>query len=490
MKKKVEKPEQIPSKKNFGEWYTQILRMASILDTTYPVKGFQVWMPFGWELRNKVFNILRMLLEEKNHQECYFPLLIPESLFTKENKLARGFEREVYWVGTGGINPLGVKLAMRPTSEVPIYHMLSKWVRSYADLPLKLFQIVNTFRYETKSTKPLIRVREISSFKEAHTAHETKEEALKQIKEAIEIYKSFFENLGVPYLISKRPEYDKFPGSEFSYAFDTIFPDGRTLQIGTVHFHGTNFSKTFEITFLDDKGESKYIYTTCYGISERAIASLIAIHGDDHGLRLPPNLSPIQIVIIPIYSGKENEKELKEYISNLKEILSNEYKIEIDQRDLRPGKKYYEWELKGVPIRIEVGKRELEDKTVTIFRRDNFNKKKVKIDSLSNELRKNMKEIKDKLFDEAKKEMNNRIYEVPFFFSFDKEDAISKLIDIETGKFKGGIVEVPICNDYTCELKIANYVTILGEPLKQKKSIGKCICGEEATKIIRISKQY
>ncbi|MHA1410827.1 MAG: aminoacyl--tRNA ligase-related protein, partial [Candidatus Odinarchaeia archaeon] len=241
MKSQIDKPQQIPSKQDFSEWYLKILKMASILDTTYPVKGFQVWTPYGWKLRNKVFKILKDLLEESEHQECYFPLLIPETIFNKEKELASGFEEEVYWVGTGGIHPLGVKLALRPTSEVPIYYTVSRWIRSYTDLPFKLYQIVNTFRYETKATKPLIRVREISSFKEAHTFHATREDALKQIDEAVKIYKDFFDSLGIPYLISKRPEYDKFPGSEFSYAFDTIFPDGRTLQIGTVHFHGTGF---------------------------------------------------------------------------------------------------------------------------------------------------------------------------------------------------------------------------------------------------------
>ncbi|MEM2906670.1 MAG: proline--tRNA ligase [Candidatus Odinarchaeota archaeon] len=490
MNTQIEKPKMIPPKKDFAEWYNEVLRMADIVDTTYPVKGFQTWLSYGWKIRNSVFNIVRNLLTETGHEEYYFPLLIPDNLFSVEKEMARGFEGEVYWVTKGGINPLAVKLAIRPTSEIPIYLMFSKWIRSYTDLPLKVWQLVNTVRYETKATKPLIRVREITSFKEAHTAHSTSEDALKQIDEAVKIYKELFDRVGVPYIISRRPEYDKFPGAEYSIAFDTIFPDGRTLQIGTVHYHGQRFSRSFDIKFLDSKGVNQYAYTTCYGLSERVIASILAIHGDDHGLKLPPQIAPIDIVIIPITAGKETDNKVLEYASKIKDTVSRKFTVQIDSRDLRPGKKYYEWELKGVPLRIEIGVKEVENGTVTVFRRDNFKKINLKTDNLLEDIEKLMSELEDSMFAEADKAVKSRIYQADVFFSLDGEDAISMLVDEETGEFKGGIIEVPVCDNIKCELQISNYLTVLGEPLEPRSVKGKCICGRKAVKIIRVSKQY
>lgn len=490
MTAKIEKPKLIPPKSDFGEWYNEVLRMAEIVDTTYPVKGFQTWLSYGWKIRNMVFNIVRKLLTDTGHEEYYFPLLIPDSLFGLEKETAKGFEGEVYWVTKGGINPLAVKLAIRPTSEIPIYLMFSKWIRSYSDLPLKVWQLVNTVRYETKATKPLIRVREITSFKEAHTAHASKEDALKQIDEAVEIYKKLFDMLGIPYIISKRPDYDKFPGAEYSIAFDTIFPDGRTLQIGTVHYHGQKFAKSFDIKFLDSNGVNQYAYTTCYGLSERVIASLIAVHGDDHGLKLNPEIAPLKIVIIPITSGKESDTLILDYANRIAEQLSGKFTVKVDNRDLRPGRKYYEWELKGVPVRIEIGLKEVETGSVTVFRRDNFNKINMKKDTLVEDIEKLMNEIKENIILEADKNFESKIYQSEVFFSFTEQDAISILVDEETGEFKGGIVEVPVCDDIKCELQISNYLNVLGEPLEPRSVKGKCICGRKAVKIIRVSKQY
>ncbi|RLG56449.1 MAG: proline--tRNA ligase, partial [Candidatus Hydrothermarchaeota archaeon] len=244
----------------FSEWYNDIIEKAEILDVRYPVKGLYVWYPYGFKIREHVMEIIRKLLDEKGHEEVLFPLLIPEHEFRKEAKHIKGFEDEVYWVTHGGLEPLEVKLALRPTSETAMYPIFKLWIRSHADMPLKVYQIVNTFRYETKHTRPLIRLREITTFKEAHTAHATWEDAEHQVKEAIEIYKKFFDTLGIPYMISRRPDWDKFPGAEYTMAFDTIFPDGRTLQIGTVHNLGQNFSKTFEITFENINGVQEYAY--------------------------------------------------------------------------------------------------------------------------------------------------------------------------------------------------------------------------------------
>jgi prolyl-tRNA synthetase len=296
----------LPSKQDFSAWYNDLLWRAEIMDVRYPVKGLYVWFPYGFAIRKHVYQRLRDLLD-RDHQETLFPLLIPEQEFMKEAEHIKGFEEEVYWVTHGGTTPLEVKLALRPTSETAIYPMYALWVRSHADLPIKYYQIVNTFRYETKQTRPLIRLREITSFKEAHTVHATWEEAEEQVEEAIRLYREFYDGLCIPTFVSKRPDWDKFPGADYTIAVDTIMPNGKTLQIGTVHHLGDHFSRTFNITYEDKNGEQKHAQQTCYGISERSIAALISIHGDDRGLILPPAVATVQAVIVPITIGKRHE---------------------------------------------------------------------------------------------------------------------------------------------------------------------------------------
>jgi prolyl-tRNA synthetase len=358
----------LPQKEDFSGWYNEILWRAEIMDVRYPVKGLYVWYPYGFALRKQVYGILRELMD-RDHRETLFPLLIPEHEFMKEAEHIKGFEDEVYWVTRGGRSPLEVPLALRPTSETAIYPMYALWVRSHADLPLKLYQVVNTFRYETKATKPLIRLREITSFKEAHTVHATWEEAEGQAKEAIALYRSFYERLSIPVLISRRPDWDKFPGADYTIAVDTIMPDGRTLQIGTVHHLGDNFSRTFEIKYEDEKGEQQYAHQTCYGISERCIAAVLSVHGDDRGLVLPPTVAPVQVVIIPIIVGKRKDEVLGAARELKKELASAGIRTEVDEREIRPGAKYYHWEMRGVPIRLEIGPRDLDRGVVTMVTR-------------------------------------------------------------------------------------------------------------------------
>ena len=292
---------------NFSEWFHDILEEANITDSRYPIKGMAIWMPYGFKIRKFMLERIKELLD-KDHEEVLFPLLVPEAELAKEGEHVKGFEDEVYWVTKGGRNDLNEKLALRPTSETAIYPMYALWIRSHIDLPIKFYQVVNTFRYETKHTRPLIRVREITTFKEAHTAHATKEESDEQIQDFIEIYKEFLDSFGIPYLISKRPPWDTFPGADYTMAFDIIMPDGKTLQIGTIHNLGQTFAKTFDITFEDKDGEHKYVYQTCAGVSDRVVASIIGIHGDEKGLRLPPIVSPNQITIIPILFKKGKEE--------------------------------------------------------------------------------------------------------------------------------------------------------------------------------------
>jgi prolyl-tRNA synthetase len=359
----------LPRKEAFSEWYNELLWRAEIMDVRYPVKGLYVWFPHGFALRRAVYQILRDIMD-REHREALFPLLIPATEFMKEAEHIKGFEDEVYWVTRGGLTDLDIPLALRPTSETAIYPMYALWVRSHADLPLKIYQVVNSFRYETKHTRPLIRLREITSFKEAHTVHATWEEAEEQVKKAIQFYREFYERLCIPVMVSRRPDWDKFPGADYTLAVDTVMPDGKTLQIGTAHHLGDHFSRTFQIQFEDLNGEQKYAQQTCYGISERSIAALISTHGDDRGLVLPPAVAPVQVVIIPIIVGKRREEILEQAGLLAREVSGAGYRVEVDRRELRPGAKYYYWEMRGVPLRLEIGPRDIDSGVVTAVTRD------------------------------------------------------------------------------------------------------------------------
>ncbi|MFQ5888096.1 MAG: proline--tRNA ligase [Candidatus Hydrothermarchaeales archaeon] len=465
-------------KNNFSEWFNEIIVDAEIMDVRYPVKGLYVWFPYGFKVREYVLKLLRRYHDETGHRETLFPLLIPEQEFSKEAIHVKGFEDEVYWVTHGGLEELQVKLALRPTSETAIYPMFAVWVRAHTDMPLKIYQIVNTFRYETKHTRPMLRLREITTFKEAHTAHASYEDAEKQIKEAVSIYKKFFDTLGVPYIVSRRPDWDKFPGADYTLAFDTIFPDGKTLQIATVHNLGQTFAKTFEILFENIKGEQEYAYQTCYGISDRAIASFLVTHGDDRGLCLMPEVAPIQCVIVPIIF-KDTEQEVKKEASKLKDELG-EIRTHIDDRNLRPGKKYFDWEIKGVPLRIEFGPRDLKEGKVTVVRRDTMEKQTIVRRNLKEQIRTILEDINKDLRDRARKEFEKNIH---------KASSSEEVTKILSGK--GGIVKAGWCGTEACgkELEESTGVDILGivEETEEDSCVG---CGETAKMSILLAKTY
>lgn len=358
----------LPPKSDFSGWFNDILWRAEIMDVRYPVKGLYVWYPYGFAIRKFVYNQLRNLLD-RDHEETLFPLLIPEQEFMKEAEHIKGFENEVYWVTHGGTTPLDVKLALRPTSETAIYPMYALWLRSHADLPMKYYQIVNTFRYETKQTRPLIRLREITSFMESHTVHATWDEAVAQCEYELGLTKEFYDMFCIPITISKRPDWDKFPGADYTMAVDAIMPNGKTLQIGTVHHLGTHFSKTFNISYEDKDGGRQLANQTCYGISERSIAALISMHGDDKGLILPPAAAPVQAIIVPITIGKRHDDVLASAQKLEEELKAAGFRVKMDTRDMRPGAKYYWWELRGVPLRLELGPRDVDGGKVMAVKR-------------------------------------------------------------------------------------------------------------------------
>ncbi len=386
---------------DFPKWYHSILREAGIVDIRYPVKGMNVWMPYGFKALRLVQGIMRGLLEETGHEEAYFPTLIPESVFSKEKEFLEGFGGETFVVEGTMTRRFGEKLFVRPTSETVMYYMWSLWIKGYRDLPVKMYQVVNVFRYETKATHPILRVREIMSFIEAHTAHRTMEEAERQVGEALDIYKKFFDTLLLPYFIVRTPPWDTFSGAEYNYDFVTAMPDGKGLELGSVINLGQKFARAFGIRFRDADGSEKYVYQTCYGVSERTLGAVIAVHGDNKGLFFPPVIAPIQVVIVPI--AREGERDVLEYAGRVKRVLERSgVRVYLDDDpEHTPGWKYYYWDMKGVPTRIEVGRREAGAGTVTIARRDVRRKRTVALDDAVEALRSVWSEINDELWRRA-----------------------------------------------------------------------------------------
>jgi prolyl-tRNA synthetase len=470
-------------KNNFSEWFNEIVGLAEIMETRYPVKGLYVWLPYGLKLRNSILAVMRRFLEESGHREVLFPLLIPENLFRKEAEHIRGFEGQVYWVTHGGHDELDVKLALRPTSETSMYPMFSLWIQSHADLPLKIYQIVNIFRYETKMTKPLIRLREVTTFKEAHTAHATPEEAEAQVKEAVQLYKKIFDELGIPYVITKRPPWDTFAGAVYSIAFDTLAPDGKTLQIGTVHNLGQNFSKVYDLTYETPDGSHELVSQACYGISERIVAATMMVHGDDGGLCLPPNVAPIQIVIVPI-PYKEIEAPVEQIAASVKnELTAAGIKTHLDDRDLRPGSKYYYWERRGVPLRVEIGPEDAKKEQVTIVRRDTGERSTTPRKNLVGRTKQILQEIRENLRNEAWRALRNSIRET------DKLEDAKRIIEAY-----GGIIRLPWCGQEDCGKKIEERTgaDILGEEFEDTPpSPGTCpICSKQGKVSVLLAKTY
>jgi prolyl-tRNA synthetase len=474
--------ERIRWRNNFSEWFNEIVQLAEIMETRYPVKGLYVWLPYGLKLRNRVVSALRELLEQTGHREVLFPLLIPENLFKKEAEHIRGFEGQVYWITHGGHDRLDVRLALRPTSETAMYPMFALWIQSHADLPLKVYQVVNVFRYETKMTKPLIRLREVTTFKEAHTAHATAEDAERQIREAIEIYKRFFDRLGVPYIITKRPKWDTFAGAVYSIAFDTLAPDGRTLQIGTVHNLGQNFSRVYDVQYERIDGSYEYVYQTCYGISERAIAAVMMVHGDDVGLCLPPEFAPIQVVIVPI-PYKDFQGALQQRCSEVRDRLERAgLRVELDLRDLRPGNKYYYWERRGVPIRIEIGPRDYERNCVTVVCRNTGERISVPLNQLEKKISELLESVGNQLRERAWTEFRERV------------KTASSLAELQQILQDRNIGRIPWCGEEECGLRVEEQIegSVLGEELQAGAPTDRscAVCSRQASKWLVAAKTY
>jgi prolyl-tRNA synthetase len=470
--------------KHFGQWFRHILINAEILDYRYPIKGSGVWLPYGHKIRRHVIQLLRDLHDTTGHSEVQFPIMVTETNLRKEATHVKNFENEVFWITHGGLKPLKIKYALRPTSETAIYPMLKLWIRSHADLPKKYYQIGSVFRCETKTTRPIIRVREVTTFKEAHTSHTTLHETEGQIEEAIQIYRNFFDSCGLPYLISRRPDWDKFPGALYSISFDIIMPDGRTLQIGTIHNLGQNFSKAFDIQYETLEGSHEYIWQTCYGISERGIGALLSVHGDDNGIVLVPLLAPIQIIVIPIPHKGDQRRILEECKKVEKELANLGFRVEIDQReDLTPGAKFFYWDLRGVPFRLEIGLKDIQKDQVIVVRRDTLKKEACRTEDLSSQLSLKLEQMAIELREKAWKWMKSKLYRV------NSLEKASKLI-----KKRAGVIELSWCGADECGHKLETSInaSLLGIPADIKEKVqGKCIvCNRKAGKIVRMAVAY
>ena len=396
---------------NFSSWFDKVLFDAKILDDRFPVKGFSVYLENGTFILRTLQQLLESELARTGHKEMLFPLVTTDELFAKEAEHIRGFMAEVFVIDKAGGKELERKLIIRPTSETIMYPMFKLWIRSHADLPLKVHQSVNVYRYETKATRPLFRVREIP-WNEAHTVHATASEAEEQVREAIEIYRKVLNRVGIAYLLLKRPEFDKFAGARYSIAFDAWNPDGRVNQVGTVHNLGKNFSRVFEIEFEQRDGRRDNPHQLCYGFGySRVLAAIIAQHGDDRGCVFPSVIAPTQVVIVPIYFKGQEEKILQ-YCRQILDMLDKNIRAKLDDRDdITPGEKYYYWEMMGVPIRLEIGPREVAEGRVTVFRRDTLEKRTVDKEEVNERVKKLLADIDNNLAERSRRMLEAMIGE-------------------------------------------------------------------------------
>jgi prolyl-tRNA synthetase len=460
---------------DFNEWYNEIVEKAELCDKRYPVKGLNIWTAYGWKTMAAIDGIIRNEMGDTGHSEVCFPLLVPEDQFKKEEEHIKGFSDEVYWVTRAGGNDLEVKLLLRPTSETAMYPMFSLWVRSHADLPLKIFQIVNVFRFDTKQTRAFIRVREIHFF-EAHTCHRDFEDAEKQIREDIEVMARLARKLCMPYRIFKRPDWDKFPGAFYSLACDVLMPDGRTLQVGTIHQYKDNFAKAYDVKYEEEGGEHKHVHQTTYGMSERLLGAVVGLHGDDNGILLPPDIAPIQVVIVPILAKEMKGPVLEEADRIMDELKKAGIRVTMDARDLRPGAKYYHWEMRGVPLRLELGPRDMKENKVVLIRRDNRQKAFVPRAGMVGEVRRTL--------DLMALEMAGR----SALLRGGIRDITSLVEEAPTGILRAGW-----CGDTACghEMEDRLGVKMLGTSYDKEEYSGKCVvCGKQAQEAAYLARTY
>lgn len=463
---------------DFGQWYTDVVKAAHLADYSN-VKGCTVFEPNGYAIWERMQQVLDKMFKETGHKNVYMPVLIPENLMKKEGELINGFAPEVAWVTIGGQKELEEKMCIRPTSETLFSDYYASKVKSYRDLPLKYNQWCNVMRWE-KETRPFLRSREFL-WQEGHTVHSTSEEAEKETRDMLEVYKTFFENyLAIPAITGRKTEKEKFAGAEYTLTIESLMYNGVALQSGTTHYFGQKFSKAYDIKFLNKDQELEYAYQTSWGVTTRMIGALIMVHSDDDGLILPPNIAPNQVVIIPI----GNSEEVSTLVNKIyKELKDKNISCYVDETDKTPGFKFAEAEVNGIPVRIEIGARDLEKGIITIARRDTKEKYQVDKDTNIVEYVKDlMTTIQNDMYNKAKARRDSMTYEA------------HNLTEVENiMNTHPGFIKAMWCGDEECELKMKE---IRGTKsrciLENDKPIDdKCVvCGKDAKDLVVWGIQY
>lgn len=477
---KKEKVEAItPINEDFARWYTDVILKTELVDYA-PVKGFMVIRPYGYAIWENIQKAMDKRFKETGHQNMYFPLLIPESFLNKEKEHVEGFAPEVAWVTHGGENELGERLCIRPTSETIICSMYAKWLNSYRQLPFLYNQWANVVRWE-KTTRPFLRTSEFL-WQEGHTVHETFEEAQEETMRMLDVYREVTEEyLAIPMVVGQKSEKEKFAGAYATYTIEALMHDGQALQSGTSHNLGDHFAKAFGIKFLNKEGKEQYAYSTSWGVSTRLIGGLIMVHGDDNGLKLPPKIAPIQVVIIPVAMHKEG---VLERANKLYEELNKNYRVQIDDSDsYTTGWKFNQWEMKGVPIRVEIGPKDIENNQCVLARRDTGEKITVSLNEVNEKIGLLLDEIQKNMYESAlrmREEKTSVAHNMDEFKSHLEENP--------------GFIKAMWCGCRECEDKIKEETgaTIRCVPFKQE-DIGSdvCVyCGKKADKMTYFARAY
>ena len=467
---------------DLSEWYTQIVTKAELADYA-PIKGFMVLRPYGYALWERIREYLDRKLKETGHSNAYFPLLIPESYLKKEATHFKGFTPQVFWVTQTGDDTLPERLAVRPTSETIINDAYSRWVRSWRDLPLLINLWNSVLRAEITMTRPFLRTSEFL-WQEGHTVHASKEDADKEVMMILEFYRQLIEEcMAVPVLLGYKSDQEKFVGALYTTTLEAMMPDGKAIQMGTSHNLGQNFAKAFEIKYLGKDEQTHYAWTTSWGVSWRLISAMIMLHGDDKGLVVPPRIAPVQVVIIPIYYKEATEAVTEKVRSVAERLTKAGLTVHQDIREqYTPGWKFHEWELKGVPLRIEIGPKDLEKGQVTLVRRDNSQKLTAKDDEILAEVQRCLDEEQKVLYDRAKAALEASVSHADNYDQFKR-----------TLSTRGGFVRARWCGDTACEAAIKNETgaTIRTIPITEEKTFSGCIyCGKPAERVAYFAKSY
>ena len=461
---------------DFAQWYTDVVLKTELVDYG-PVKGTMVIRPYGYAIWENIQKDMDRRFKETGSKNAYFPLLIPMSYFTKEAEHVEGFAPEVAVVTHAGGNKLEEPLAIRPTSETIIGTMYSKWIKSYRDLPVIMNQWCNVMRWE-KTTRPFLRTSEFL-WQEGHTVHRTEEEAMEETMKMLEVYRSFAEEtLAIPVFTGRKTEKEKFAGAVATFGMEAMMLDGKSLQAGTSHYLGQNFSKAFNIKFLDNDGVQKYGYTTSWGTSTRMIGAIIMAHGDQRGLVLPPKVAPIQVIIVPVAAHKggviEKAKELEASLIKLG------IRAETDTRDMSPGWKFNEWEMKGVPVRIEIGPRDIENNKAVIVRRDTLVKQDISLDNLAEDINQLLVTVQKEMLEKSRERRDARVKEATTLEGI--------LQGVETGNF----VKAGWCGCRECEDKIKEQTGATARVMCDEEGVeGVCpVCGKPAKHKVIFARAY